>query len=333
MNFYKKFISLILVTLLFISLASGCANSNNTSSNDSKSTQYKVALILSGPISDMSWNATAYNGLKEIEKLGAKVSYQENVANSSLADSISTYANDGYNLIFLSTNSYEEIGLQVAKEFPKTQFMIINGSYTGENVVSFQIADEEQGFMMGAIAALASKSKKAGFVGGMEITPIINGMKGYEAGVKHVDGSIEVNATMTGSFDDVNKAKETAKAMIDVGVDCISPMADNASVGILEAAKEGKIYAVGSGENQEKTAPDSVLISVIKDTSIAYKVAYQQFVDKKLNGQTIKFGAKDGVVYLTDWFKPADGIDASVKTKVKDIYNELVSGKITIDLK
>ena len=56
---------------------------------------HKVALILSGPVSDMSWNATAYNGLLEIEKLGAEVSYQENVDNSSLADAINTYATGG----------------------------------------------------------------------------------------------------------------------------------------------------------------------------------------------------------------------------------------------
>ena len=249
---------LILIVLMSIGMALGCSSkqpkTSDPSGSEAPGTKHKVALILSGPVSDMSWNATAYNGLKEIEKLGAEIAYQENVDNSSLADVINNYATGGYDLIFLSTNGYEDIGLKEAKNYPDVTFFIINGATTVDNVISVQVADEQQGFLMGAISALVAGEGQVGFVGGMEITPIINGSAGFEAGAKHVNESIAINSAMTGSMTDVNAAKETAKAMVGKGVTAISPMADNASLGVLEAAEEAVIFAVASGLNQETVA-------------------------------------------------------------------------------
>jgi basic membrane protein A len=183
----KKVFSLVLVLAMVMSLTIGCSKKAPVTTEPAPAAdkKMKVAVILQGAISDMSWNKTAYDGLKKIEALGAEVSYQENVAVSSLADSINTYATEGYNLIFLSTNGYEDVGAQVAPQYPKTQFILINGKAShGDNLVSLQIADDQQGFLMGAIAALTSKSKSVGFIGGEEITPIINGKKGFEQGVK-----------------------------------------------------------------------------------------------------------------------------------------------------
>lgn len=292
----------------------------------------KVAVILSGPISDMSWNATAYNGLLEIEKMGAEIAYQENVDNSNLADAMNTYATGGFNIIFLSTNSYEEIGLEVAKDYPDVTFMIINGATTQDNVYSIQVADEHQGFMMGAIAALTTQSQQVGFVGGMEITPIINGQKGFEAGVAYVNENVKANTAMTGSMTDVNGAKEQAKAILDAGADVIAPMADNASLGVLEAAQEAGAKAVGSGASQQEVAPDAVMVEVIKDTAIAYKAAYTMYLEGNLSTTTNKMGVKEGVVFLSDWYAAADDVDQSVKDEVQKIYDELAAGNITIDL-
>lgn len=332
----RKVLALALALTMVMTLTVGCGkkaeDSSDKSSNADK--KMKVAVILQGAISDMSWNKTAYDGLKKIEKLGADVSYQENVPVSSLADSINTYATEGYNLIFLSTNGYEDVGAQCAPQYPKTQFILINGKAShGDNLVSLQIADDEQGFLMGAIAALTTKSKSVGFIGGEEITPIINGKKGFEQGVKYVDQNIKVNATLTGNFDNVNQAKETAKAMIDTGVDVVAPMANAAALGVLQAAEEsGKSFAIGSSIGQQQNAPKSLIIEIGKDTSVAYEAAYKKFVDGTLGKDVIRMGAADGVVFLSDWYEAAKGIPDDVKAKVKTIYDDLAAGKIKINL-
>lgn len=334
----RKVLSLVLTLAMVMTLTVGCSKKapaeDPGKQTPEETKKMKVAVILQGAISDMSWNKTAYDGLKKIEALGAEISYQENVPVASVADSINTYATEGYNLIFLSTNGYEDVGAQAAPQYPDTQFILINGKAShGDNLVALKIADEQQGFLMGAIAALTSKSKSVGFIGGEEITPIINGKKGFEQGVKYVDGSVKINATLTGNFDNINQAKETAKAMIDTGVDVVSPMANAAALGVLQAAEEsGKSYAIGSSIGQQKNAPKSLIIEIGKDTSIAYEAAYKMFIEGKLGKDPIKMGADKGVVFLSDWFEASNDIPDDVKAKVKTIYDDLAAGKITIDL-
>jgi basic membrane protein A len=213
----KKLLALMLTLIMSLSVFTGCASKGVSS--DKKEGKKRVAIILEGAISDMSWNATAYAGLKKIEAMGAEVAYVENVPASSVADSIRTYADEKYDVIFLSTNSYADPGATAAKDYPNTQFFMINSSVVAKNVASFGIQDAEQGFLMGALAGLLTKTGTVGFVGGLEINPIINGGKGFSQGAKYVKPDVKVIATNTGSFDNVSAAKETAKAMVGQGVD------------------------------------------------------------------------------------------------------------------
>ena len=337
----RRVLILVLALAMVMSLVVGCSPKQAASSDNAsagavapETKKMKAAVILSGPISDMSWNATAYNGIKKIEALGAEISYQENVPVSSLADSINTYGSEGYDVVFLSTNSYEDIGAQYAPQYPKTQFILINGKAShGDNLVALKIADEQQGFLMGAAAALMSKTKSVGFVGGSEIPPIINGRKGFEQGAKYIDPNIKVNATLIGNMDNVNQAKETAKAIIESGADVVSPMCNAASLGVLQAAEESNsAKTVGSSVGQEKNAPKSMAINIGKDTSIAYETAYKNFLAGKLGKEVVKMGAAEGVIFLTDWFDGAKDVPNDVREKLKAIYEDLAAGKITINL-
>lgn len=334
----KKLFALLLTLALTLSLAA-CGGSKKAAPAPGadpapSADPVRVACILSGPISDMSWNYTAHQGLLKIEAMGAEIAYQENVENSALPDCISTYAGDGYDMIILSTNSYEEASLPIVKDYPDTQFIIINGQTTAGNVTSYAVADEDQGFMEGAICAALSQSGKVGFVGAMEITPILNGRAGFEQGAKYINDAIEISAVMTGSFTDVAAAKETSKAMIDAGVDAIAPMCDNAALGVVEAAEEGGILAVASGEGMDSIAPNAVVCAVVKDTSIVYQRAFQDFLDGKLTGDTgvVKLGAADGVVFLSDWTKAASGVSDESKALIQGAYDALAGGQVTITL-
>lgn len=291
----------------------------------------KVALILEGAISDMSWNATAYNGLLKIEALGAEIKYIENTPASSVADAIRTFADAGYNVIFLATSSFADAGAATAKEYPDVQFFFINSKVVDTNCASFAIQDAEQGFLMGALAALLTQTKTVGFIGGLEIQPIKNGAQGFAQGVAFVDPSIKVLSQNTGSMDDVNAAKELAKSFIGQGADVLAPMANQASLGVMEAAQEseGKANAIGSGMNQNTVAPDAAVTAVIKDTSIAYEAAFKAYLDGTISDQVLKMGAAQGVIYIDNFYLE---VPEDVKTKIADIYAKLAAGEITITL-
>lgn len=336
----KKFKMFVLASLLVCAaiFSTACKGSDTDSKTvkaaDTDKKDLKVGLILSGSISDKSWNYTAYQGLKLIEKEGAEVFYQENVAIADCADSIRTYAEAGINLIYISSDSYQDVVAENASNYPDVTFIIINGGEQGENYYSVQISDEEQGFLMGVIAAYASDAEKAGFVGGMEITPIINGNKGFEQGVKYVNPDVQISSAMTGDFLDVTAAKEQTVAFADAGVDVVAPMADDASIGVIEGAEGSGIYSIGSGDGQKDKGPDSMLAAVNKDTSVAYLASYKQYLEDTLSDETIpKYGAAEGVVSLGEWLPASEEVlTEDDKNKIADVYKKLEAKEITVSI-
>lgn len=293
----------------------------------------KVAAIFGGAINDGNWNETQYNGLKAIEALGAKISYLENVGDTDAAEAARTYASEGYDVVYLTTNSYQDYCSSVADEFPDTMFIQINGTEIKDNFKSVRIADEEQGFMQGVIAALLSESGYVGFVGGLEINPIILGSSGFAQGVDYANenfgSSVQAKRINTGSFTDVNQAKETAIAMIEENVDVITPMANDASVGVMEAAEEKGVMAIGCGIGQEESAPTQTQVTVVKDVAVAYEVIFAAYLDGTLQGVTEveTYGANKGVVFLTEWF---NNDDTELQDKVADVMEQLANGEITV---
>lgn len=344
---WTKVTAIILAFVLMMSLAAcggpgettgetAAAEGSGSSTEAQGAKGVKVGLILSGAISDMSWNYTAYQGLLKIEEQGAEVFYQENVEPADIPEQFRTYASANIDVVFVSSDSYQEVTLENAPNYPDVQFIIVNGSANEGNVCSVQVADEEQGFVMGAIAATVSKTGSVGFVGGTEITPIINASKGFEQGVHYVNPDVEVRTVMTGSMTDTAAAKEQAIALEEFGADVLVPMANNASLGVLEAAEDTGVYSIGTGEGQETSGPNSMLLAVNKDTSVAYLAAFEQYLNGELtsDSDTVpKYGANQGVVTLGPWQACADEVlTEEQRQTIQDIYDKLVNGEIEINL-
>ncbi|MDD2426624.1 MAG: BMP family protein [Eubacteriales bacterium] len=339
-----KILCLIFVLVFAFSAAVGCGNGADPDPTEPAGTEApgaerpgvrtdgkanRVVLILEGAISDMSWNATAYAGLQKIEAMGAETQYVENVPVSAVGDSIRTFAENDYNIIFLATSTYADEAERVMGDYPDVMFFLINSAVTGPNARSFAIQDAEQGFLMGALSALLTESGKVGFIGGTPINPIINGSKGFAQGVAYVNPDVEILSENTGSMDDVQAAKELAKAFASQGADVLSPMANQSSLGVMEAAEEEGAFCIGSGKGQNDVAPTKAVTSVIKDTSVAYEAAYQAFLDNELPEAVLPMGAAQGVVLLDDWYTD---VDQEIKDQVEQIIQDFIDGKITISL-
>ena len=333
----KKLAAILLASVMTIGLLAGCGGSSDSEGSSSaegtvESSGKQVAAIFGGAINDGNWNETQYNGLKNIESKGATINYLENIADADSAEAARTYASEGYDLVYLTTNSYQDYCKDIASQFPDTTFIQVNGTEITDNFISIRIADEEQGFMQGVIAALLTKTGKVGFIGGMEINPIKLGSLGFQQGVDYANKNfglnVEAKRVNTGDFTDVNKAKETAIAMIDSGVDVVASMANDASVGVMEAAEEKGVMAVGCGEGQDTSAPNATQIIVVKDVSIAYDVTYDDFEKGSLAPTEVEtYGANKGVVFLTDWI---GDVDDTVKGQVADTMEKMKNGEITI---
>ncbi len=332
----KKALVLALALCMVLLTLAGCggAASSAAPAASGGAAGLRAAAIFGGAINDGNWNETQYNGLKKMEAAGYEIAYMENVDDASAPEMARTYADEGFDLVFLTTNSYQDLCIPVAEQFPDTMFIAINGTHLGPNFISVRIADEEQGFLQGAIAALITQTGKVGFVGGQEINPIKLGSSGFQQGVDYVNEAyglnVEAQRINTGSFTDVNQAKETAISMIEGGCDVVAPMANDASVGVLEAAEEKGVMAVGVGLGNENNAPTTLQVTVVKDVGLAYEAVGAAFAAGTLTvpAEVEKYGANHNVVYLTDWFAaPSD----EVKTRADEVVAKLASGEITID--
>jgi basic membrane protein A len=347
MNNLKKLSIIMVVCILIMSLA-GCGASpqtnepspegsaeelnNNIDNNNDNNNDTRIALVLAGPISDMGWNASAYEGLMLIkDKYGLEdVSYVESVTQSDMEDVLRNYAELGYDLIYAHGSEFQDAVQAVARDYPDNMFVIVNGFVGGDNIASVRVSNEQQGFLAGVFAALMTESGTVGVIGGALLDNIIAAVDGFEAGAKYIDPSVQVLKAMTGSFEDVNAAKETAIAHIENGADYITAIANQAGLGAIEAAEERGIYAIGSNTDQFDAAPSAVVVSVVRYVPKALVFAYEQYAEGKLEPEVYTLGYNEGVIFYSSFHDFEDFVPQEVKDKLKEITADLAAGKINV---
>jgi basic membrane protein A len=326
----KRLLNLLLIVLLGCSLVFvGCNSTKKTTEGEKNKTEkLKVALLLPGTINDNGWNATAYNGLKMIEKdLGTEIAYTEKVAQSDQEETFRNYISQGFNVLIGHGFEFGDAAKRVAKDNPNVKFLITSTDISqGPNLASINTNPMQMGFLEGVVAGLATKSNILGAVGGMEIPPITLAIQGFEAGVKYINPNAQVFISMTGDFDDAVKAKESAKALIGKGADVVMLDADQAGLGVIEACKEKGVYAVSSIAVQHELAPDTVLGSGISDVPKAMELAVKHVIDGDFKAQFYDVGVKEGVVYLV----PNPKFESIYKEKIDQVVSDIKSGKIDV---
>ena len=215
------------------------------------------------------------------------------------------FAHDGYSPIVAVGFSQESALAKVAPEFPNTQFAVIDAVVDKPNVRSILFKEHEGSFLVGLIAAKASKTGKIGFVGGMDIPLIRKFACGYVAGAKYANPNIEVFQNMTGTtgaaWNDPVKGGELAKSQMERGADVVYHAAGGTGIGVLRAVADAGKLGIGVDSNQNGLFPGHVLTSMLKRVDVA---TYNTFTDAK-NGE-LKSGVyvlglkENGVGYAVD---------------------------------
>jgi basic membrane protein A and related proteins len=269
----------------------------------------KIAMILPGPISDNDWNAGGYNGLQAAAKaLGVEVAYSENVADADAERVMRDYASRGYGLIFAHSFSYGDATLAVAADFPDVKFMAGTAQKLAPNVGTYDNPDYQGAYLTGMLSAGASKSGTIGWVGG---NPAPNMLANYHAwvdGAKEVNPNINVKLTWIGSWFDPPKAKEAGIAQVEQGADVLSAQ----SVGVIDAAVDKKVMAIGAVSDQNHLGPKAVLTSVLWDLGPLVTAVGRSVIDGKWESRAWSYGVKEGSIKLADFH----GLDGNVKADV-----------------
>jgi basic membrane protein A len=223
---------------------------------------------------------------------------------------------------------------KVAKEALNTHFTIIDMVVPLPNVQSVVFKEHEGSFLVGVLAAMASKTGKVGFVGGMDIPLIRRFQCGYQQGIRYANPNAELIANMTGTtpaaWNDPGRGAELAKGQFDRGVDVVYAAAGSTGIGVLQAAKDRGKYAIGVDSNQNYLHPGTMLTSMIKRVDLA---AYQSFKSMQANtwrpGVSVLGLKEGGVDWALDQYNERL-ITPEMKAKVEAAKADIISGKIVV---
>jgi basic membrane protein A len=305
----------------------------------------RVALVLSGFLGDKSFNDSAYAGLaRAIDEFGIELKVLESKNPSDWESNLIAMADDKYDLVVGSSTQLQEIIATHAEDFPDVKFAIIDGVVKAPNVMSAIFAQNEGSFLAGAAAALftvktdlpgVNSQKVIGWVGGMDIPVLHDFLVGYEQGAAYIDPETKVLVSFAGSFNDPLKGKELTLAQYQQGADIVMNVASNTGNGILEAAKESNLYAIGVDLDQDDIYPGNILTSMLKRVDMGTYLITKAVVEGNFEGgKTLLMDITNGGIGLTkmEVMKKALGgkFPQDILDKIVALEEEVKSGKIKV---
>jgi len=327
-----------------------CGSSNETatpqaagsaSASAAPKSDIKVGLAYDvGGRGDRSFNDAAAAGLdKAVADLGiAKEELSPNASGSDRGDNLRSLAEGGFNPVIAVGFAYAESLGPIAADFPDTTFFIVDdSSVKAPNVKALLFAEEQGSFLVGAAAALKSKTGNVGYIGGVE-TPLLKKFQaGFTAGAKQVKPDIKVQVKYLSQppdfsgFGSPDKGRETANGMYDAGADVVYAAAGGSGTGVFQAALAKKALAIGVDSDQFTSVGDVklqpvILTSMLKRVDVAVFQTLEKFSKgEQIPAQTVFDLKVDGVGY-----SESGGFVTDIKPKLEELKAKIIDGSITV---
>jgi basic membrane protein A and related proteins len=318
-----------------------------TSAASSAAPKIKVGMAYDvGGRGDQSFNDSAAAGLdKAAAEFGVdtkEAAATNGEAESARAERLQQLIDAGYNNIVAVGFAYANAVGKIAKENPEVKFAIVDDASeasTGANIMNVTFAENEGSFLVGAAAALKTKTGHIGFVGGVETDLIKKFEAGYVAGAKAAKPDIKIDSKYLtqppdfSGFGDVAKGKAAAEGMYQGGADIVYHAAGGSGGGVFSAAKAAGKLAIGVDSDQAKTAAEDVrgviMTSMIKRVDVGVYTFIKSVKDGAFKAGNTVFDLKaDGVGYAT-----TGGMIDDIKDKLEAYKADIISGKITVPAK
>jgi basic membrane protein A len=351
-------IAALLVALGLTAAACGGGNDDNegaSSGGGDQAEAKKVGIVYDiGGRGDKSFNDSAYAGLQAAQKeQGDKLQAKDvepNPDGSNRKELLDGLADEGYGLIFGIGFLFSQDIAKSATENPDTQYAVIDGfdklcTEKDKNLLCIGFKEEEGSFLVGAAAALKTKSNTVGFVGGQQGQGLIEKFQaGYEAGVKYIGDQkgkdIKVLVDYAGNtpeaFRNPAKGKELALKQIGQGADVIYHASGGTGAGVIATAADKKIYAIGVDSDQSLTASPAeqkwILTSMLKRVDNAVQKTIADYVNGTEKGGIKTFGLKEGGIdYAQNQYNKE--LLGDIPATLDELKQKIINGEIKVPTK
>ena len=323
------------------STSSGSAASGSTSAKAGGGISVGLAYDIGGR-GDKSFNDSAAKGLDKAKTdLGVTVQESEaqpNETDADKAERLRTLADGGAKAVVAVGFAYSGAMAKVAKDYPAVKFAIVDDPVaTGDNITNIVFAENESSFLVGAAAALKSKSGTIGFVGGVQTPLIAKFQAGYAAGATAAKPGTKVLAQYLtqapdySGFNDPAKGETAAGGLLDRGADVVYQAAGGSGAGVFKAvaAKPGSL-AIGVDSDQYQSADSSVRAVILTSALKNVNVGVFEFI-KAVGAGSAKAGStlynlkNDGVGYAT-----SGPLISALASQLDGFKAKIISGSITV---
>ncbi|MGH2340258.1 BMP family lipoprotein [Segnochrobactraceae bacterium EtOH-i3] len=284
---------------------------------------------------DKSFNEAAFTGAEKFKaETGVPFRDFEIQTDAQREQALRNFARRGASPIVAIGFSQAAALEKVAKEFPDTKFVIVDSVVELPNVRSVVFKEQEGSYLVGLLGAMASKTGKVGFVGGMDIPLIRKFACGYVEGAKAANPNVVVFQNMTGTtgaaWADPVKGGELARSQFDRGADVVYHAAGGTGLGVLEAAAEAGKLGIGVDSNQNHLHPGHVLTSMLKRVDVAVYKALEDANAGTFTGGVEVLGLKEGGVgWALDEYNEKL-ITPEMKAAADKATADIISGTIVV---
>ncbi len=322
----------VLVVIAIVSLLGACVPPPTVAPAPAATPaeKMKVAMLMAVSCDDTGWGSSACDGMEQARKEfdNVEISISERVAIPDAETAMRDYAERGYDLIIGHGFQFGDAAKVVAAEYPDTLFAVYAGNVTGDNLASIDPKNHETGYLAGIVAGSMTKTKKIGAIGGMDIPTVVRVLEGYCQGAQSVDPAIECLYAYVDSWDDIQKGKEAAVAMINAGADVFFHDASFVGVGMIQAAAEHDAYAIGFATDQRDVAPGTVLTSAFDGIDKSMTMMVDMLLKGELKGGMVRPGMTDGIFELGPY---DEQVPQAVRDQVEQAKKDIASGKIAVE--
>lgn len=320
--------------------ATDTADGTETTAEQASDVRVGMAYDVGGR-GDQSFNDAAAAGLDQaaaefgIETQEATATDGE--PESAREERLQQLVDAGYTTIVAVGFAYAPSIEKVAPANPDVHFALIDSTdYMGDNVANLVFAEEQGSFLVGAAAALKTRTDNVGFVGGVQVPLIGKFEAGYVAGAKEINPDIEIQTTYLtqppdfSGFGDPAKGKTAAEGMYQAGADVVYHAAGGSGGGVFTAASEANTMAIGVDSDQAKTAApevqDVIITSMLKKVDVAVYEFLKDEVEGTFEAGEVVFDlAAGGVDYSTTGGKVDD-----IKDQLDELKQRIIDGEITV---
>ena len=250
--------------------------------NSKKADKIKIGMVLPGSSKEDGWNGIHYRGVKEAcEELGVNLELYENAPEYSgeCEKAVRKMAAEGIRMIILESYNYPDEIRKTMEEYPEISFYCCSEDMELANYKNYFARVYQARYLSGIIAGMKTQTNHIGYVAAMDNDEVNRGINAFTLGVRSVNPEAVVYVTYTGSWDDGEKEKTEAAALVENCQADVLTYHQNQPF-VVDAAEELGVDVIGYNIEQGDYS-DHLLTSVVSNWKMVYLEIIGDYLQKK----------------------------------------------------